>query len=160
MGNGFPVAAVAGREAIMSLVGNGVAHGCTYAGNAVGMAAGNATLELLETQPILEKVNRIGSRLMKGIDDIMTEHDIPHAMTGLPPMFSYVLGTDEVPTDVRSYGQADDDMYETIGNHLIRHGIFAETDGREPWFLCHALSEADADETLSKFNDSVKVAKE
>jgi glutamate-1-semialdehyde 2,1-aminomutase len=159
MGNGFPVAAIAGREPIMQLIGDGVAHGGTYAGNAVGMAAGIATLGLLESQPILVELNTIGTRLMRGIDDILTEHDIPHAMTGLPSMFSYILGTDEAPRNLRDYAANDEAMYEAISDNLIRNGVFPETDGREPWFLCHALSNADVDETLNKFNDSVKTVK-
>jgi glutamate-1-semialdehyde aminotransferase len=43
---------------------------------------------------------------------------------------------------------------------LIKRGVQPDGDGREPWFLCYALSEEDVNETLNVFNDSVKAAKE
>ena len=46
-----------------------------------------------------------------------------------------------------------------IGLALIERGVMPDSDGREPWFLCSALSEADVDETLNVFNDSVKAVK-
>ncbi|MDH5605844.1 MAG: aminotransferase class III-fold pyridoxal phosphate-dependent enzyme, partial [Anaerolineae bacterium] len=54
MGNGFPVAAFGGKKKFMDAIGPGkVAHGGTYSGNTVGMAAAAATLEILETRPII-----------------------------------------------------------------------------------------------------------
>ncbi len=160
MGNGFPIAAIAGREDIMMTIGSqGVAHGGTYTGNTVGTAAALATLTLLEEQPILDRIKACGTRLMQGIDDILTRHGIPHAMTGLPAMFSYILGTDQSPADFRDYCQGDDRMYEAISTELIERGVFPEADGREPWFLCYALSEADVAETLEKFDESVRAVK-
>jgi glutamate-1-semialdehyde aminotransferase len=42
---------------------------------------------------------------------------------------------------------------------LIQRGVMPDSDGREPWFLCYALSEEDVAETLNVFNDSVKAVK-
>ena len=50
--NGFPLAAIAGTDEIMSVIQPGrVGMGGTYCGNVPGTAAADATLELLETQP-------------------------------------------------------------------------------------------------------------
>ena len=51
-------------------------------------------------------------------------------------------------------------VYEEIGMELARRGVLPDSDGREPWFLCYALSEEDVAETLNIFNDAVKAAKE
>ncbi len=72
MGNGFPVSAVAGRDEIMAVVEPGrVAHGGTYCGNVVAATAAAATLEILETQPVLETIAANGQVLMRGIDEIL-----------------------------------------------------------------------------------------
>jgi glutamate-1-semialdehyde 2,1-aminomutase len=161
MGNGFPIAAIAGKEEVMMTIEPGaMAHGGTYSGNAVGVAAADTVLEILETEPIIETINQRGKVLMKGIDDILTEADIPHVVTGLPPMFSLLLGTNEVPKEFREYLKGDGKLYEKIALELIKRGVQPDSDGREPWFLCYALSQADVDETLNIFNDSVKAAKE
>jgi glutamate-1-semialdehyde 2,1-aminomutase len=159
MGNGFPIAAIAGREQVMmSLEPGSVAHGGTYTGNIVGTAAANVTLSILESEPVIETINERGTRLMSGISDILTELSVPHVVTGLPPMFSISLGSEVPPKDFRDYLDGDTELYERIAMELIQRGVMPDSDGREPWFLCYALSEADVDETLNVFNDSARAA--
>lgn len=161
MGNGFPIAAIAGKQEVMMTVEPGsLAHGGTYSGNVVGAAAADKTLEILEEQPVLETINQRGTALMTGIADILTEAGIPHAVTGVPSMFGIFLGKDQEPHDFRDYLAGDGELYEAIGMGLNQRGIQPDSDGREPWFLCYSLSEADVDETLNAFNDAVKDAKE
>jgi len=161
LGNGFPIAAIAGKEEFMMTVQPGaVAHGGTYSGNVAGTAAAVATLEIIENEPVIETINQRGQALMRGIDDILTEADIPHVVTGVPSMFGILLGTEETPQDFRDYTAGDGDLYEEIGMELARRGVLPDSDGREPWFLCYALSEEDVAETLNIFNDAVKAAKE
>jgi glutamate-1-semialdehyde 2,1-aminomutase len=161
LGNGFPIAAIAGKDEIMMTVQPGeVAHGGTYSGNVVGTAAAAATLEIIEKEPVIETINQRGRALMRGIDDILTEADIPHVVTGVPSMFGILLGTEETPQDFRDYTAGDGDLYEEIGMELARRGVLPDSDGREPWFLCYSLSEEDVAETLNIFNDAVKAAKE
>ncbi|MFL7892596.1 MAG: guanitoxin biosynthesis PLP-dependent transaminase GntE [Anaerolineales bacterium] len=161
MGNGFPIAAIAGKEEVMMTIEPGsMAHGGTYSGNVAGAAAADKTLEILEEQPILETINQRGNALMSGIGDILAESGIPHFITGVPSMFGIYLGKDEEPKDFRGYLAGDGELYEAISMELSRSGVQPDADGREPWFLCYALSEADVDETLNAFNDAVKIAKE
>ncbi len=160
MGNGFPVAAIAGRDEIMGTIEPGsVAHGGTYSGNAAGVAAAIATLDILEKEPVIETINQRGKALMDGIHEILTEAGIPHALTGTPSMFGLFIGGEEPPQDFRDYLAGDGDLYEEIAMELVRRGVQPDADGREPWFLCYALSEEDVAETLSVFNEAVKAAK-
>lgn len=160
MGNGFPIAAIAGKEDVMMTIQPGsMAHGGTYSGNVVGVAAADAMLEILETQPVLETINKRGTALMKGIDEILTEAGIPHVVTGVPSMFGILLGSDEEPREFRDYLSGDGALYEEISMELIKRGVQPDSDGREPWFLCYALSEADVNETLNVFNDAVEAVK-
>ena len=160
LGNGFPIAAIAGKEDVMMTVQPGaMAHGGTYSGNVVGTAAAIATLDILESAPVIETINKRGKALMSGIDEILTEADIPHAIPGVPSMFGIILGTDQEPQDFRQYFNGDGELYEKLAMQLIERGVQPDGDAREPWFLCYALSEADVDETLNAFNDSVKAVK-
>ncbi len=160
MGNGFPIAAIAGKEEVMMTIEpGGVAHAGTYTGNVAGAAAADATLELLEREPILETINARGEALMKGLDSILTEQGIPHVITGLPPMFGIFLGSDKQPLEFRDYCKGDEELYERIAMEIIRRGVMPDADGREPWFLCAALSQADVEETLNIFNDAVHAVK-
>ena len=160
LGNGFPIAAIAGKEDVMMTVQPGaMAHGGTYSGNVVGTAAAIATLDILESEPVIETINKRGKALMSGIDEILTEADIPHAIPGVPSMFGIILGTNQEPQDFRQYFNGDGELYEKLAMQLIERGVQPDGDAREPWFLCYALSDADVDETLNAFNDSVKAVK-
>lgn len=161
MGNGFPVAAIAGRDEVMMTIEPGqMAHGGTYSGNAIGTAAAEATLEILENEPVLQGIEARGRTLMDGLGEVLTEASIPHAITGVPAMFGLLLGEEEEPREFRDYVRGDARLYEAIGFELIRRGVMPDADGREPWFLCASLSDEDVAETLNAFNDAVKAAKE
>ena len=160
MGNGFPIAAIAGKEEVMMTIEPGkVIHGGTYSGNVVGAAAAAATLELLETQPIIKTINQRGKVLMSGLSEILSDASIPHAVLGLPPMFGMILGTDKAPSDFRGYLGGDAELYEKIMMELVARGVQPEGDGREPWFLSYSHSEQDVADTLTAFEEAVKNVK-
>lgn len=156
MGNGFPVSAVAGRDEIMAVVEPGrVAHGGTYCGNVVAATAAAATLEIIETQPVIETIFANGRRLMAGIDAILSRAGVAHAVTGVPSMFSVLLGKDTPPTDYRSYSEFDAELFGRLGIELIHRGILVDDDPREPWFLSASHDAAVIDESLNLIEDAV-----
>lgn len=161
MGNGFPIAAIGGKEKVMRVIEPAaVAHAGTYVGNVVGTAAACATLEVLETQPVIKTIYERGKVLMAGIDGILTRAGIPHCMTGLPPIMGFILGTDEYPVDYRAYCAGDGTLYEHLIMALIDRGALPDSDGKEPWFLCYSHGEQEIADTLTRFEDAVRAVKE
>jgi glutamate-1-semialdehyde 2,1-aminomutase len=158
LGNGFPIAAIAGNQETMSSVGPGrTAHGGTYCGNVVGTAAANATLEAI-AQGALTTVEARGKTLMEGIHEILTDAGFAHHVLGVPAMFGITFGEDE-PLDFRSWLTLDHSLYTKIMMILLRLGAMPDPDGGEPWFLCADLTEKDVDDTLNYFADAVQQAK-
>ncbi len=155
MGNGYPIAAFGGRRDIMEIVGKGVAHGGTYTGNMVGVAAAEATLELMQTQPILETVAARGKRLMDGLKQIFDEAGVPVVMSGHPAMFSFSVGVDKI-TNQRDWARSDRDYYLRLMAAAYERGVMPDYDPREPWFMCYSHSDADIDETLNVMRDVVR----
>jgi glutamate-1-semialdehyde 2,1-aminomutase len=158
LGNGYPVAAFGGKEEIMSIIGQGVSQGGTYTNNKPGVAAAFATLKLLKEKPVLETIQKRGSRLMKGLKDIFEENGLPTAMNGYPAMFSFAIGVEHV-TCQREWDKSDKEMYIRLVEMAIERGVMPDHDAREPWFLCYEHSEADIDNTLSVYAEIVKLAK-
>jgi glutamate-1-semialdehyde 2,1-aminomutase len=157
MGNGFPVSAVAGRDAIMAVVEPGrVAHGGTYCGNVVAATAAAATLEIIEMQPVLETIFANGQTLIDGIHAILGRLGVPHVVSGVPSMFSVLLGKDTPPTDYRSYAEFDAELFGLLGGALIEHGILVDDDPREPWFMSYSHDAAVIGETLTLVEDAAK----
>jgi glutamate-1-semialdehyde 2,1-aminomutase len=156
MGNGFPVAAIGGKEEIMMNVGPGkTAHGGTYSANNVGMAAADATLDIIANEPVIQTINERGQSLMDGFDEILGRSGIDFSIHGAPSMFGISFGSSNAPKNWREYTRTDTDFYEEIGMELSRLGIQPDADGAEPWFLCYSLSEEDVAETLTKFEEAV-----
>jgi len=140
----------------MASVGPGrTAHGGTYCGNVVGTAAADATLEIIAQGEALSTVEARGKALMEGLGRILTEADIPHHILGVPAMFGIVF-CEEEPTDYRTWAASDNDLYEAIMMALGHNGAVPAPDGREPWFLCAALSEEDVADALNYFEDAVR----
>jgi glutamate-1-semialdehyde 2,1-aminomutase len=159
MGNGFPVAAFGGKKEVMStLVPGQVSHGGTYTANTVGMVAADTVLELLETQPILDTIARRGQRLRSGLDEILSDAEVPHVMTGLPAMQGFIVSEKPIK-EFRDLKYHDADFYDTLIMKLYELGVWVEPDAREPWFLCYDHDEAIIDETLNKFEDALKAMK-
>jgi len=160
MANGFPAAAIGGREGLKEVIGYGqVAHGGTYCGNVAGLAAADATLELLEDGQVLETIRHRGERLKEGVSRILTEADIPHLISGPPAMFGILLTDAEEVHDFRDFAKTNGTLYEEMVMALIDRGVIPDPDAREPWFLCYSHSDADIDETLTHFEEAVREAK-
>lgn len=79
LGGGFPIAAVTGRAEIMDAPGPGGLGG-TYGGNPLGIAAGNAVLDVIEEEGLNERAvtlgNRLKQRLHSLVDDVPQIWDI------------------------------------------------------------------------------------
>ena len=158
LGNGFPVAAFGGKEEVMDVIGGGsVTHAGTFGANGVSMAAANAVLDILFESPVLENLAEKGKRLKAGLDQVLTDADVPHQMSGHPNIQGFLI-TEKPVNEVRDLAYSDDDMYESIMNNMYDRGVWVENDPREPWFLCAAHSDEIIDETLNKFQESVQAA--
>ena len=69
LGGGFPIAAVTGRAEIMDAPGPGGLGG-TYGGNPIGVAAGNAVLDVIEEEGLCDRAERLGARLKQRLQSL------------------------------------------------------------------------------------------
>ena len=155
MGNGYPIAAYGGEKEIMSIVGKGVTQGGTYAGNAVAASAAEATLDIINKQPVIETISRLGKRLQDGLKEIFDQADIPVLISPHPAIFTLSFGVEQV-RDARDWGKSNSFYYHKLMKGLLSRGILIDEDSREPWCLCYSHREEDIDHTLSIVNDVVR----
>lgn len=156
LGNGYPIAVVAGREDVMRHVGDGVVHGGTFTGHSVSLAAAAKTLEILDETDALETIDDYGRRLQAGLGRILDERGIAHSFTGAPALMGLFFAA-EAPADYRAWVNSDYDFYDALAPELHDEGILIEPDSREPWFICEAHASGCLDETLQKFERAVDV---
>ncbi len=159
MGNGFPVAAVAGRSEIMEAwARGGVTQAGTYSGNGVAVAAAAATIDLLSTGEPLARVEKVGTALMEGIASICAAQSVPVQVLGHPSMIGVFFAEDR-PTDFRHTAWHDAELYETVIMGMISRGVMPVDDGLEPWFTSAAHSDEDVASTLQAFEEALIDAK-
>ncbi len=158
LGNGVPVAAIAGRgEVLEGWAKGGITQAGTYSGNAISTAAATATVTQLMTGKPMERINKIGGALMDGVRGIMAEAGVPGAVMGHPSMFGVYFG-EEPPTDLRGTASHNEDLYEATMMGMIRRGVLPSPDAHEPWFLSAAHDEEDVAQTLEAFGDALDEA--
>lgn len=155
--NGYPIAAVAGREDIMRKIGDGVVHGGTFNAHPVALAAANKTLEILAETDALASIKANGERLRTGIGRILAARGIKHSFAGHPAM-SGLFFNPKPPTNYRQWLDSDYDFYDALAQELLELGILVEPDSREPWFLCEAHDGGCIEETVDKFGQAVDSA--
>jgi len=154
MANGYPIAAVAGREDIMRMIGDDVLHGGTFTCHSVALAAAGKTLEILDETPALQTIEKYGERLQQGIGRILEQRGIAHSFVGHPSMGGLFFSEDP-PTTYRDWAKTDYTFYEALAPELHDLGIICEPDSREPWFICEAHDQSCLDETLDYFEQAV-----
>ncbi|GAB3585076.1 glutamate-1-semialdehyde 2,1-aminomutase [Amycolatopsis endophytica] len=150
---GFPVAALVGREGLMSRFGTGeVNHSGTFNGSVMATAAVAATVTSLLEDPPYERVTKHSKTLMVGLRDLGLEHDLPLRVEGIPAAFHVSFGEAEV-RDYRTLQQLDLARYERLSRDLVRHGLWVA--GRGVWYVsaCHGEEELDA--ALTRFESAL-----
>lgn len=157
LANGYPIAAFGGKKEIMQLIGNGVMHGGTYNGNRVGLAAANATLDILNNTNALDIVCERGLQLRNVIEDVLKDSGLPYVFSGHPSMFMFWFA-EKAPKECRDWLSSDHSLYDKVANGLIERGVMPEPSSREPWFVCAAHQESDFSFVANALHDSIKHA--
>lgn len=138
MGNGYPIAAVAGREEVMRhFRPGGASHGGTYTAHSVSLAAAEECLRILDETAALDTLAAHGRRLMDGLSGILGARGIVHSFSGHPSMFGLFFA-ESPPDNYRAWKKSDFRFYDAMARHLHDLGVIVEPDSREPWFMCEA----------------------
>ncbi|HET7881102.1 MAG TPA: aminotransferase class III-fold pyridoxal phosphate-dependent enzyme [Acetobacteraceae bacterium] len=158
IGGGFPLAAIAGREDIMSLFDRGKAGDekfltqiGTLSGNPVAAAAGLATLEVLQRPGSYDKVFATGRALMSGIDAMLQKAGLPAQVIGVPPLFDIVYAAGDV-ADYRGWLRADTAMQRRFNVRFREGGILK---GESKFYISLAHEAADVKQTLGVVQTAV-----
>jgi glutamate-1-semialdehyde 2,1-aminomutase len=156
MGNGYPIAALAGREDLMRRIGKGVAHGGTYTAHSVSLAAAEQTLQILDETDALERIESYGRQLQAGIGEVLRARDVPHVFVGHASMAGLFF-SESAPTNYRDWAKSDYTLYVALARHLHDHGVLCEPDCREPWFISAAHDPACLNQTVTSFEAALDV---
>jgi glutamate-1-semialdehyde 2,1-aminomutase len=101
IGGGLALAAFGGRAELMEAALDGspeheIFQSGTFTENPLAIAAGLAVLDVLESEPVLERADRAGGLLREGLRERFAAHGVTAAVTGTASILQVHLGVREV----------------------------------------------------------------
>lgn len=147
---GFPASVLAGSADLMSLFAKGTNHSGTFNANVLSCAAIVHALEIMQSTPIYEDVERTGGQLMASLRALFAEFDLQLQVRGLPAAFHVAFDTAAPVTCFADLQRADSDRYRRLVPHAIDSGVWLT--GRGIWYVSGAHDEATNAATLTRMN--------
>ena len=139
IGGGFPAAAIGGSHEVMDhLAPNGdVFQAGTLSGNPVAMAAGLATLKVLETEGFYEKLKQKADVITKPVSEKIRKQGLNVCVQQVGSMFSLFFGAKQIgSTSDQAAGNSD--MFRRFFQFLFVKGIYVSPSQMETCFVSSA----------------------
>ncbi|ALN89902.1 MULTISPECIES: glutamate-1-semialdehyde 2,1-aminomutase [Lysobacter] len=149
IGGGMPVGAYGGRRDLMSQVAPSgpIYQAGTLSGNPVAMAAGLATLELIQAPGFHDALERSTHALCDGLEAAAREAGVAFHTTRAPGMFGLYFR--EGP--VRSFADAmasDTQRFNRFFHGMLERGVYLAPSAFEAGFVSSAHGEAEIAQTI------------
>ena len=75
LGSGVPISVIIGRADVMEIFDEAF-YSFTFGGDLLGITAANAVLDILESEPVLAHVDRVGGALISGVKALIERHGL------------------------------------------------------------------------------------
>ena len=149
IGGGLPVGAFGGRWDVMEYLAplGGVYQGGTLSGNPLAMAAGRATLELLD-DGAFDRLTAKSARLADGLASAFSGAGLDAVLPRVGSLLGCFFG-DVAPTDFdEAKALADNGVYPKVFHALLERGVALAPGAYEALFPSLAHTEVVIDETI------------
>lgn len=144
IGGGLPVAALGGRADLMehlAPVGN-VYQAGTLSGNPVAVAAGLATMEVLD-DALYAHLDGLSDLLVESVSAALGHRDAPSAVGRAGTLASFFLGIDAPPVTFDQVTCQDTAAYASLFHSLRGQGVYLPPSAFEAWFVSAAHTAED-----------------
>jgi len=156
IGGGLPVGAFGGRADVMELLAplGPVYQAGTLSGNPVTMAAGAATLSLLD-QGAYTRLERMGAWVASELSDVLRRLSTPGCVQQVGSMFTIFFGI-EAPASLAEVEQADREAFRRFFFAMLDRGFYLPPSPFEAAFLSLAHAEADLEAFVEAARDTLR----
>jgi len=151
VGGGMPLAAYGGRRDLMQMIAPAgpVYQAGTLSGNPVSVAAGLATLEVLQGDATAyDRLEALGARAENGLRDALEAARRPGCVNRVGSMLTLFLGTDQV-RDFATASRADVRAFADFFRGMLAEGLYLPPSQFESVLLSLAHTEADVDHLVA-----------
>ncbi|MEE8110644.1 MAG: aspartate aminotransferase family protein [bacterium] len=130
IGGGLPVGALGGRAGVMALFDptggrTPIPHAGTFNANPVTVAAGVATMELLDDEAF-EQMGADGEYLRRNLKELISAGGVPAQVSGEGSLFKIHFTREEV-VDSRSAHTSNRDLERLLFLYALNRGVFINT---------------------------------
>jgi glutamate-1-semialdehyde 2,1-aminomutase len=173
LGGGFPIGAVGGRKEIMEICSpvcrsdlltfggananseDVLFHSGTYNGHPSVLAAGMATIRVLEQEGVYEAMEESTMSLRRGMEEILSRHQLSGRTIGDGTIFNLVITRqDQELEEAQQIFRPDFDLRRKLDFALLERGIYLKPMNRFSLSIAH--DEQVIQETLFLFEEGVK----
>lgn len=161
VGGGMPVGAFLGPAAIMDKLAplGPVYHAGTLSGNPLAMAAGRATLDVLDQPGTYERLDALGARLAAGWEKAMAAAEVPGSVARVGSVLWACLQGGPTPRAFHLVGCDGAPLYAHLHGEVLARGTWMAPSSFEVAFLSTAHDDALVDEAIDAFAQGLLVAR-
>jgi glutamate-1-semialdehyde 2,1-aminomutase len=144
IGGGLPVGAFGGRRDVMETVAplGSTYQAGTLSGNPLAMAAGAATLRVLSSPGVYERLEALAAAAAEGLTIAASAGDRPYTLNRVGPMMTMFFCEGPV-TSFADARHADTARYAEYWRHMLENGVYLAPSQFEAAMISLALTEAD-----------------
>jgi len=164
IGGGLPVGAYGARRELMERVSpeGGVYQAGTLSGNPLGMAAGLATLEVLEREDGWARLAALGAAWEARLRPLQEREGAagrPFALVREGSIFWLCFDAEEAPRRFDAIPASGAERYARFFHHLLAHGVMIAPSAYEVGFLSLPMSESDLDFAAERFAAALEASR-
>lgn len=156
IGGGFPIGIFGGRRDLIEQVApnGGIYQAGTFNGSPVSLASGMATLDILEKENVLGKLEATGEEMRRGLKDIVEDLRLGYSVVGIASMFKIFFGKE--PHNYADALKCDRVGYLAFFRRMLESGVFLTPSQYETDFISMAHSSEVIQTTLEAFTSCLK----
>lgn len=152
IGGGMPIGAFGGARAIMEQLApiGKVYQAGTLSGNPLAVAAGLATLKIIEQPGFYPALQESKNYLIQGMIQKARQAGVPFQATGIGGMFGlFFTARSEPITGLAHVMESNVPQFQRFFHHMLAQGIYLAPSAYEAGFVSAAHTEEQLDETLA-----------
>lgn len=145
MGGGMPLSAVVGKREIMENAKDKIFVSSTFGGEMLSLAAFLAVVDILKTEPVYDKIFKIGNRIRDEFNNLAKKHGSKIECVGLGPRLDFKYRNMQ--------GGKDEQVKTLFMQEVVKRGVFFV------WNMLpsYKVSDEDINYTLKVFDEALRI---
>lgn len=159
LGGGAPIAAVAGRRELMSMIGPGrIGFGGTYNAHPLSLAASKATLQTLYSNDgeAFRRMTDMGAKLKTRLTETFRAAGYRVVINAVGPMLAIYFTNLRRVSTYRHALQSDLEKFRRFRNEMLKHGVYMHPDGLERLSISAVHTEREIEQTITATEETLK----